>query len=29
VEAPTRPHCIRTDVDVTNVPLFGEDGTSV
>ncbi|WP_435838599.1 ATP-dependent DNA ligase [Streptomyces achromogenes] len=26
---PVRPHRIRTDIDVTQVPLFGEDGTSV
>ncbi|MFF7098486.1 hypothetical protein ACFY9A_39925 [Streptomyces rubradiris] len=25
---PVRPHRIRTDIDVTQVPLFGEDGTS-
>lgn len=26
---PVRPHRIRTDVDVRQVPLFGEDGASV
>ncbi|MGW2952817.1 ATP-dependent DNA ligase [Streptomyces eurythermus] len=26
---PVRPHRIRTDIDVAQVPLFGEDGTSV
>jgi hypothetical protein len=26
---PVRPHRIRTDVDVAQVPLVGEDGTSV
>ncbi|MFF5471468.1 hypothetical protein [Streptomyces achromogenes] len=26
---PVRPHRIRTDVDVSQVPLSGEDGTSV
>ncbi|MCZ0210695.1 ATP-dependent DNA ligase [Streptomyces sp. UMAF16] len=24
---PVRPHRIRTDADVRQVPLFGEDGT--
>jgi hypothetical protein len=24
---PARPHRVRTDVDVTQVPLFGEDST--
>ncbi|MFF8932403.1 hypothetical protein ACF1AO_34635 [Streptomyces longwoodensis] len=26
---PARPHRVRTDVDVTQVPLFGEPGTEV
>ncbi|CAL9676440.1 hypothetical protein SUDANB178_07788 (plasmid) [Streptomyces sp. enrichment culture] len=26
---PVRPHRIRMDIDVAQVPLFGEDGTSV
>ncbi|MGV9937830.1 ATP-dependent DNA ligase [Streptomyces olivaceoviridis] len=26
---PVRPHRIRPDVDAAQVPLFGEDGTSV